>query len=59
MAAEPTLVQNDFLDWVNILDVYAKIDINLARRLATRMTSHSDPEVMEWGEEFLTSREMA
>ena len=53
IAAEPTLSQNDFLDWVNILGLFADIDLNLACRLAQRMKDHSDPELQEWGEEFL------
>jgi hypothetical protein len=53
MAAEPALSQNDFLDWVNILSLFADIDLNLAHRLAQRMLVHSDSELREWGEEFL------
>jgi hypothetical protein len=53
IAAEPTLEQNDFLDWVNILSLYAVIDLNLGRRLAQRMIAHTDSEIQEWGEEFL------
>src|SRR4029450_3374938 len=31
IAAEPTLAQNDFSDWVNILSVFADIDLNRGR----------------------------
>jgi len=52
-ASESTLSLNDFLDWVNILQVYDHIDHGLGRRLAERMLSHSDPELRKWGAEFL------
>jgi hypothetical protein len=52
-ASEPTLALNDFLDWVNILEVYDRIDQRLGRRLAERMIAHSDPDLKEWGAEFL------
>ena len=53
IAAEPTLAQNEFLDWVNILSLFAKIELSLARRLAQRMLAHSDSELRERGEDFL------
>lgn len=59
IAAEPTLSENDFLDWVNILKLFSEIDTGLARRLAQRMVVHSDSEIREWGEEYLSENEGA
>jgi hypothetical protein len=52
-AAEPVLAENDFLDWCNILDVFNSLDKELARRFATRMAAHDDPNIREWGSDFL------
>ncbi|MFT5195341.1 MAG: hypothetical protein ACI9EW_003754 [Cellvibrionaceae bacterium] len=51
--AEGTLIHDDFLDWVNVLSVFAQIDLNLGRRLAKRMANHSDSELAVWGKEFI------
>jgi len=56
-ASEPILASNDFLDWVNILEIYSKIDASLAGRLAQRMLAHSDPELREWASEFLSKHQ--
>jgi uncharacterized protein (DUF433 family) len=52
-AAEPTLRQNDFLDWANILDVFSRVDSNLGTRLALRAAQHSDYDIRAWGEDYL------
>ena len=54
VAVEPTLAQNDFLDWVNILSLFADLDLAVAHRQANKMLAHSDSELREWGEEFLS-----
>lgn len=54
--AEPVLAHDDFLDWCNILDVFRTLDRDLGRRFAERMTRHIDPEIAEWGTNYLASR---
>lgn len=52
-AAEPVLAENDFLDWCNILDVFNSLDKELARRFAMRMSAYDDPDIREWGSDYL------
>ena len=52
-SAEETLQHGELLDWCNILDVYEKLDPELARRFAVRMKGHDDPEIQEWGRDHL------
>jgi hypothetical protein len=58
-ASESTLALNDFLDWVNLLEVLDRVDSGLGRRLAERMLAHSDPDLREWGAEFLQKQKGA
>lgn len=51
--SEPVLANNGFLDWCNVLDVYARIDASLAQGLAHRMTQHADRDIRDWGTEYL------
>ena len=53
-AAEETLRNNDFLDWVNILAVFDEIHPALAMRLARRAARHTDQDIRHWGGEFLS-----
>ncbi len=55
--AEVVLALNEELDWVNILDVYQRIDAKLALGLARRMAKHTDAGIREWGSEFLLEQQ--
>ena len=54
--AESVLLENDFGDWCNILDLFDQIDFDLARRLAVRLTRHEDNEIRDWGNDYLRDR---
>ena len=54
--ASPILENGDEEAYRRILELYARIDAGLTRRLAEQAVSHSSPQVQDVGKEFLSNR---
>ncbi|MEM9776438.1 MAG: hypothetical protein AAF902_17810 [Chloroflexota bacterium] len=57
--SEFVLKNDDFLDWVNILSLFEDIHPVIAVRLAKRMVNHSNADLIEWGNEYLTEKNIS
>lgn len=52
-AAEPYLTTGDMEEYRRYLELYLLLDEELTRKLAQRALSHSDPDVIEAGRDFI------
>ena len=52
-AAEPYLIDGDMEEYRRYLELYLLLDEELTRKLAQRALAHSDPEVVEAGQDFI------
>ena len=52
-AAEPYLINGDMEEYRRYLELYLLLDEVLTRKLAHRALAHSDPEVVEAGQDFI------
>ncbi|SRR6266545_1257869 len=52
-AAEPYLINGDMEEYRRYLELYLLLDEELTRKLAQRALAHSDPEVVEAGQDFI------
>src|SRR5215813_9525740 len=52
-AAEPYLINGDMEEYRRLLELYLLLDEELTRKLAQRTLTHSDPEVIEAGQDFI------
>jgi hypothetical protein len=51
--AEPYLVSGDLEEYARYLELYLLLDEELTRKLAQRALAHSDPDVVEAGQDFI------
>lgn len=51
--AEPILQRGDYEEYASLLELYMRIDHDLALRLALRAVAHNDPDIRDVGETFL------
>jgi len=52
--AEPILARDDFEEYTGLLELYSHMDRTLTLQLARRAAGHSDPDIREVGEDFLS-----
>jgi hypothetical protein len=51
--AEPHLINGDLEEYARYLELYLLLDEELTRKLAQRALAHSDPDVVEAGQDFI------
>ena len=51
--AEPYLINGDMEEYRRYLELYLLLDEELTRKLAQRALAHSDPDVIEAGQDFI------
>ena len=51
--AEPYLINGDLEEYARYLELYLLLDEELTRKLAQRALAHSDPDVVEAGQDFI------
>jgi hypothetical protein len=51
--AEPYLVSGDLEEYRRYLELYLLLDEELTRKLAQRALAHSDPDIIEAGQDFI------
>ncbi len=52
--AEPLLANGTYDEYRRLLELYKQLDLGLARRLAERAVAHSDPDIQEAGQDFMS-----
>ena len=52
--AESILHRDNYEEYASLLELYMRIDHDLALRLALRAVAHNDPDIRDVGETFLT-----